>query len=64
MSGISESFSALKKGGSGSLRRQFPMTPPICLEMDFERNGMNRGYTFLWRKTWANPVLRESGKKL
>ena len=24
---------------------------------------MNRGYTFLWRKTWANPVLQEKGKK-
>jgi hypothetical protein len=24
---------------------------------------MNRGYTFLWRKTWANPVLCEPGKK-
>jgi hypothetical protein len=24
---------------------------------------MNRGYTFLWRKTWANPVLQEKGKR-
>jgi hypothetical protein len=24
---------------------------------------MNRGYTFLWRKTWTNPVLLEKGKK-
>jgi hypothetical protein len=39
------------------------MTPPICLETDFVRNGMNRGYTFLWRKTWANPVLQEKGKR-
>jgi hypothetical protein len=39
------------------------MTPPICLETDSERSGMNRGYTCLWRKTWANPVLQENGKK-
>ena len=26
-------------------------------------DGMNRGYTFLWRKTWANPVLQEKGKR-
>jgi hypothetical protein len=24
---------------------------------------VNRGYTFLWRKTWANPVLQEKGKR-
>jgi hypothetical protein len=24
---------------------------------------MHRGYTFLWRKTWSNPVLQEKGKK-
>ena len=24
---------------------------------------MNRGYTFLWRKIWANPLLSESGRK-
>jgi len=24
---------------------------------------MNRGYTFLWRKTWANPILQEKGKR-
>ena len=24
---------------------------------------MNRGYTLLWRKTWANPLLAEPGKK-
>jgi len=24
---------------------------------------MHRGYTFLWRKTWLNPVLQEKGKK-
>jgi hypothetical protein len=24
---------------------------------------MNRGYTLLWRKTWANPLLRQPGKK-
>jgi hypothetical protein len=24
---------------------------------------MNRGYTFLWRKTWTNPVLQEQGKR-
>jgi hypothetical protein len=24
---------------------------------------MNRGYTLLWRKTWANPPLREPRKK-
>ncbi len=24
---------------------------------------MNRGYTFLWRKTWTNPILQEKGKK-
>ena len=23
---------------------------------------MNRGYTFLWRKTWANPLFQEKGK--
>jgi hypothetical protein len=26
-------------------------------------DGMNRGYTFLWRKTWANPVLQEKEKR-
>ncbi|HSW38068.1 MAG TPA: hypothetical protein VLL97_01085 [Acidobacteriota bacterium] len=39
------------------------MAPPIRLETSIERNGMNRGYTFLWRKTWANPVLQEKGKR-
>ncbi|HSW38975.1 MAG TPA: hypothetical protein VLL97_05735 [Acidobacteriota bacterium] len=39
------------------------MTPPIRLETSIERKGMNRGYTFLWRKTWANPVLQEKGKR-
>ena len=39
------------------------MTPKIRLEPDIERNGMNRGYTLLWRKTWANPVLQEKGKR-
>ena len=39
------------------------MTPQICLETDREKSGMNRGYTFLWRKTWANPVLQEKGKR-
>ncbi len=24
---------------------------------------MNRGYTFLWRKIWANPVLSDPGRK-
>ena len=24
---------------------------------------MNRGYTFLWRKIWANPILQENGKR-
>ncbi len=24
---------------------------------------MNRGYTLLWRKTWANPLLCGCGKK-
>jgi hypothetical protein len=24
---------------------------------------MHRGYTFLWRKTWVNPLLMERGKK-
>jgi hypothetical protein len=24
---------------------------------------MNRGYTFLWRKVWANPLLCEPGRK-
>jgi len=39
------------------------MPPPIRLETSIEKNGMNRGYTFLWRKTWANPVLREKGRR-
>jgi hypothetical protein len=39
------------------------MAPQIRLETGKERNAMNRGYTFLWRKTWANPVLQERGKK-
>ena len=39
------------------------VTPPICLETDKERSAMNRGYTLLWRKTWANPILQERGKK-
>jgi hypothetical protein len=39
------------------------MTPQICLETDREKSGMNRGYTFLWRKSWANPVLQEKGKR-
>ncbi len=25
--------------------------------------AINRGYTFLWRKTWANPVFQEQGKR-
>ena len=24
---------------------------------------MNRGYTLLWRKIWANPLLCEPGRK-
>jgi len=39
------------------------MTLPIRLETDTDRNGMNRGYTFLWRKIWANPILQENGKR-
>jgi DNA-binding Lrp family transcriptional regulator len=38
------------------------MTPQIRLT-DKKRSAMNRGYTFLWRKTWTNPVFREKGKK-
>jgi DNA-binding transcriptional regulator YhcF (GntR family) len=37
-------------------------TPQIRLA-DKERRAMNRGYTFLWRKTWTNPVLQEKGKR-
>jgi hypothetical protein len=38
-------------------------TPQVRLETDKERSAMNCGYTFLWRKTWTNPILQEKGKK-
>ena len=38
------------------------MTQQIRLEADSERNGMNRGYTLLWRKIWSNPLLVEPVK--
>jgi len=50
--------------GLGGLRgagRQ--VTQQIRLKTGKERNAMNRGYTFLWRKTWANPLLHEKGKR-
>jgi hypothetical protein len=51
------------EGPGGLLGAGCQVPPQIRLETEKERSAMNRGYTFLWRKTWANPVLQEKGKK-
>ena len=50
-------------GGQGlkSQRRDVPIADAVRLST--QRVPMNRGYTLLWRKIWANARLCERGRK-